>query len=118
MARISKVKVAEIYLKKGCNVSATCVASNISRDTIYTITSNFEVLQSIDGGLLLTGSDYYDNSCLIFMKTDKEYPDGYRINKSFLISDGLYEYQTILGSSKKVYSFIQTPVDSTYYFLK
>ena len=33
--KISVEKIAEVYKKKGCNITATCAALNISRRTFY-----------------------------------------------------------------------------------
>ena len=33
---ISVEKIAEIYKKKGCNITAACAALNITRQTFYT----------------------------------------------------------------------------------
>lgn len=44
---ISVEKIAEIYKKKGCNITAACAALNITRQTFYTRKAKSKKLQEL-----------------------------------------------------------------------
>lgn len=44
---ISVEKIAEVYKKKGCNITATCAALNISRRTFYNKKEKSKTLQEL-----------------------------------------------------------------------
>lgn len=44
---ISAEKIAEVYKKKGCNITATCAALNISRRTFYQKKEKSKSLQDL-----------------------------------------------------------------------
>ena len=45
--KISAEKIAEVYKKKGCNITATCAALNISRRTFYNKKEKSKTLQEL-----------------------------------------------------------------------
>ena len=44
---ISIEKIAEVYKKKGCNITATCAALNITRQTFYNRKAKSKKLQEL-----------------------------------------------------------------------
>lgn len=44
---ISIEKIAEVYKKKGCNITAACAALNITRQTFYTRKAKSKKLQEL-----------------------------------------------------------------------
>jgi len=56
MAKVKESDVIKVYQKKGCNVSATCTALGISRQTFYCMKRKSqklaEGLEEIDEGLI------------------------------------------------------------------
>lgn len=86
-------------------------------NTVYDLV-NMEVFQSIRGGVILKTTNNYDSK-LVFLKTNKQYVDGYKIkeNEIYAVENGIKEYMTVLGSGKKIYSLIPvTPINWSGYF--
>ena len=82
-----------------------------------------QVLQSVSGGVLLTGSHAIpqaDNIQIIFMETNKKYADGQIIRKPIVAEyKGIYQYYNVLGTKNSVYKFrelTQTEINKRYNF--
>ncbi|MBT7350802.1 hypothetical protein HN803_08570 [candidate division WWE3 bacterium] len=86
--KFSKKKTLEAYMKKGCNVSATCSAIGISRQTFYKARkddSNFRqelkdveesIIDNVESKLLSKINDG-DTTCMIFFLKTKGKDRGY-----------------------------------------
>ena len=86
--KITNKKIIEIYMKKGCNVSATCQALNISRATFYRYKEKSKALAQqlveaeeavIDNAetILLSKINDGDTTALIFFLKTKGKKRGY-----------------------------------------
>nr|DAI47252.1 MAG TPA: Sf6 terminase small subunit gp1, octamer, DNA-binding, CAPS buffer.65A [Caudoviricetes sp.] len=81
-------KIAEVYKKKGCNITATCAALNISRRTFYQKKEKSKSLQDLlaeaDESMLdfaesklIEHINNNDTTCLIFFLKTKGKKRGY-----------------------------------------
>jgi|AntDeeMinimDraft_5_1070356.scaffolds.fasta_scaffold14741_1 hypothetical protein len=89
-------------------------------ESVYDL-AGFKVLQSTNNGVLLKPnySDAY-NAQPIFVRTEREYADGFTFNggDQLVCSTGkIKEYLSILGAKRKIYSFNAISDGNTYYFL-
>lgn len=86
--KISAEKIAEVYKKKGCNITATCAALNISRRTFYQKKEKSKSLQDLlaeaDESMLdfaesklIEHINNNDTTCLIFFLKTKGKKRGY-----------------------------------------
>ncbi len=122
--RLTKKKMGEyaaIYQRKMCNVSATCTALQISRQTWYNWRENPEFLEKVEEAeealLDLAESKLFekvtqgDNTCMIFFLKTKGKKRGYvegqeitatvqekhdELDLSNLTDDELNEYESLL----------------------
>ncbi|MBT6048491.1 MAG: hypothetical protein HOG49_16945 [Candidatus Scalindua sp.] len=86
--KFSKEKTVEVFKKKGCNVSATCSALGISRNTFYKerkknsdfkqelIDAEEAVIDNVETKLLSKINDG-DTTCMIFFLKTKGKKRGY-----------------------------------------
>lgn len=86
--KFSRKKTVEVYGKKGCNVSATCAALNISRQTFYRMRKEDKVfkeelkeaeesiIDNVESKLLGKINDG-DTTCMIFYLKTKGKKRGY-----------------------------------------
>lgn len=86
--KISAERIAEVYKKKGCNITATCAALNISRRTFYQKKEKSKSLQDLlaeaDESMLdfaesklIEHINNNDTTCLIFFLKTKGKKRGY-----------------------------------------
>ena len=64
------------------------------------------VFQNVKGGVIVEareGSARGDN--LLFLKTSQKYADGDSLNSGYYVYDGLFQYNSILGIKRTIYSF-------------
>jgi hypothetical protein len=120
---LTKYKISNVTIPKynpvtGVNTLDYAFTSNsVENGRVYRLNRLFSVLQSTNDGCLVTYSDSY-NSYIFHLQTTKMYPDGYRFTNDFeiIICRGLYDYESILGK-KRVYDFVNIPLNTDYYFL-
>ena len=86
--KITSEQIVEVYLKKGCNVSATCTALGIARKTFYEwknerpelsekISDADEALIDFTESKLMNNIEQGDNTCIIFFLKTKGRKRGY-----------------------------------------
>ena len=86
--KITSEQIVEVYLKKGCNVSATCTALGIARKTFYEwknerpelsekISDADEALIDFTESKLMYNIEQGDNTCIIFFLKTKGRKRGY-----------------------------------------
>ena len=79
------------------------------KDVLYEL-NIMQVMQSVPGGVLMRPipvalGDHLGDSCVFFLKTNYNFVDGASLRGYFAYYVGEYQYQTILGVGKNIYSF-------------
>lgn len=120
--RLQKIIEKKYGIKKAKfpveNLLFSLIGSSVKQNKVYNLRGSFKVIQSIKNGVLVQCTDPYYNTSIIFVETNKSYPDGHIFRKHItVISDGYFEYTSILSQNKKVYKFIELELSEKYYFL-
>ncbi len=93
------------------------LSNTVSENRIYRLGRNYEVLQSVSSGSLITASDPYGSSTF-FLETDNIFVDGYKFSfKDMVFIDGIFEYNSLVGM-KRVYRLILIEPDIDFYFIQ
>lgn len=99
------------------------VHDNIKQNIIYLVDERFEVLQSTnDGSLITLRSEFYPalKQFILFLETEDKLIDGYIFNKNIItISNGIYEYESLVGNKRvlKLKHINSDSLDYKFYFL-
>lgn len=84
-------------------------STNIEKNCIYVLRTPLQVIQVIEGGILVTlnHSSAYIGHKVFFLKTKKQYVDGDFVVDILIHLIGTKKYLSTLGSQKTVHAFEQ-----------
>lgn len=109
---ISDIAIYALY-------EALAIRGRVQNGLLYQLAGPaYQVIQSIDNGVLISFTDPYYNTSYFFLETKESYPDNFRfLSQSILaVGSGFYEYDSMTGR-RKVYKLVNVPLTETYYFL-